>query len=255
MAADGFQVKIEDGVAICSMSGPNMNAMGTDMVPAMRDGFKSVMEDDGVRVIVLRGEGGNFSSGADLSFMGEKMDPIALRDAMHSVGRIISELHDGPRPVISEVDGWAAGGGFSLALASDITYATDRARFIMSFVRISLITDFAGGYFLARRCGLARAKDLCLSGRAIDAQEALQMGVVNRVLPPEEISAEVLKLAKRMATRPAMVLEMIKHNLNVSDRVDLKTFLELEAHAQSICVMTDAHRQDVAKFLNKESGE
>jgi 2-(1,2-epoxy-1,2-dihydrophenyl)acetyl-CoA isomerase len=252
MASDFFRIEVQDGVARCTMCGPNMNAMGADMAPAVQEGFQEIMRDDSVKVIVIRGDGGNFSTGADLSFMGEKMDPLVLRDAMQAMGSVIYELHEGSRPVIAEVDGWAVGGGFSLALASDLTFATDRARFLMSFVRISLVPDFGASYFLAHRCGLAQAKELVLAGNVIDAQEAWRLGLVNRVLAPEEIEAETMKVARRLATRPAVVLQMIKHNVNMAHHVDLRTYLDLEAHAQALFVMSEEHQRDVEKFFKKE---
>ncbi|MBC7247458.1 MAG: enoyl-CoA hydratase/isomerase family protein [Actinobacteria bacterium] len=254
MEGGAFRVEVEEGVARCTMDGPNMNALGAEMVMSMLDGMRHVLDDEEVRVIVIRGEGGNFSTGADLSIMGEKMDPGLLAETMRRMGRLIVELHEGPRPVIAEVDGWAVGGAFGLAMASDITYATERARFFLSFVRISLVPDFGSAYFLARRVGTARAKEIALTGRVVDAEEALRMGMVNRVVDHVEISGEVMKLAKRLAGRPPEILAHIKRFVNTAFVVDLGTQLELEAHIQSLNVTTPEHREDVRKFLEGKKG-
>lgn len=254
MEGGAFRVELEEGLARCTMDGPNMNAMGEEMVISMLGGLRRVMDDEEVRVIVIRGEGGNFSTGADLSIMGEKMDPGLLAGTMRSMGQLILELHEGPRPVIAEVNGWAVGGAFGLAMASDITYATERARFFLSFVRISLVPDFGSAYFLARRVGMARAKEIALTGRVVDAEEALRMGMVNRMVDHEEISGEVIRLAKSLAGRPPDILAHIKRFVNTAFGMDLRTQLELEAHIQSLNVTTPEHREDVRKFLEKTGG-
>jgi 2-(1,2-epoxy-1,2-dihydrophenyl)acetyl-CoA isomerase len=228
-----------------------MNAMGVDTLPPMVDGIKEVMADPEVRVVVLRGDGGNFSTGADLSIMGEKMDPEFLNFHMLRMNEAVHALHEGPKPVIAEVDGWAVGGGFGLALAADITYATERALFMMSFVRISIIPDLGCVYLLTRRVGLHLAKELALTGRVVDAQEALRIGLVNRVMPHQDISGEVMKTAAKMAGRSPEVLAAIKRHINAAPRLDLATLQELEAYAQPFFVLKPEHRADIARFFEK----
>lgn len=254
MGSENFKVEIEEGVARCTMSGPNMNAMGSEMIDPMMMGLSSVLGNEEVRVIVIRGEGGNFSTGADLSIMGEKMDPAFLNRNMRRMGALIHELHEGPRPVIAEVDGWAVGGGFGLAMAADITYATERARFFLSWVRFSIVPDFGSAYFLTRRVGLSLAKELALTGAIIDAEEALRIGLINRVVPHEEISEEVIKLARKMTGRSPDILALTKRMLNTGHQVDLQTLLDLEAYAQSVAVLAPEHRRDVEKFFEKRGG-
>lgn len=251
MESEFFKLEVENGVARCTMNGPTMNAMGVDMLPPLMEGLRTALDSDDVVVIVIRGEGGNFSTGADLSIMGENMDPVQLKDNMRAMGSLIYELHEGPKPVIAEVDGWAVGGGFGLAMSSDITYATERARFYLSFVRLSIVPDFGSSYFLSRRVGLAQAKEIAMTGRTVDAEEALRLGLVNRVIPHEEISGEVMKLAGKMAGRTPNILAFIKRFLNTSHQVDLKTFLDMEAHIQALAVLTPEHRQDVENFMKK----
>ncbi len=250
-----FQVEKIDGVARCTMRGPNMNAMNADSLPPMVEAIREVLEDPSSRVIVLRGDGGNFSTGADLSIMGEKMDPQFLNHHMLRMNEVVHALHEGPKPVIAEVDGWAVGGGFGLALASDITYATERALFMMSFVRISIIPDLGCVYLLTKRVGLHLAKELALTGRAMDAQEALRIGLINRVIPHERISEETMRVAAKMAGRSPEVLAAIKRHLNAAPRLDLATLQELEAYAQPLFVLKPEHHADIKRFFEKqESG-
>ena len=255
MGEDCFKVEIADGVARCTMNGPTMNAIGNELLFPLIDGIKGVLADDDVRVIVIRGEGGNFSVGADLSIMGEKMDPVFLYENMKNVNEIGHGLHEGPKPVITEVDGWAAGGGFSFAICSDLTYATERAQFLMSFVRIAIIPDLGASYYLTRRVGMARAKELALTGKVIGAEEALNIGLINKVVDHESISDEVMKLALTMARRAPDVLAMTKRYLNAAGRLDLQTMLDFEASVQPLLVMMPEHQEAIRKFIEKTGGD
>ncbi|HEY5532848.1 MAG TPA: enoyl-CoA hydratase-related protein, partial [Candidatus Anoxymicrobiaceae bacterium] len=177
-----------------------------------------------------------------------------LYENMSKINEVVYELHEGPKPVITEVDGWAVGGGCSLAICSDITYSTERARFYLSFVRISIIPDLGMSYFLPRRIGLARAKELALAARVVDAEEACRIGMVNKVVDHDAIGEEVMKLATRIATRSPDVLAMTKRNLNWSHRLDLKTMLDGEASTQPFLAMAPEHQRDIKKFLKKSGG-
>jgi enoyl-CoA hydratase/carnithine racemase len=173
---------------------------------------------------------------------------------MRKMGDFIYELHEGPRPFIAEVDGWAVGGGFGLAMAADITYVTERARFFLSWVRLSILPDFGSAYFLTRRVGLSIAKELALTGRVVDAEEALRIGLVNRIVPHEEIADKVMKMASKMAGRSPNILALTKRMLNTGHQVDLQTSLDLEAYAQSMAILAPEHKRDVEEFFKKQSG-
>jgi 2-(1,2-epoxy-1,2-dihydrophenyl)acetyl-CoA isomerase len=252
MASEYFKVEMDEGVARCTMTGPKMNALGEDLLFPMCAMLKDVLADDDARVIVLRGGEGNFCSGGDVGTMGEKMDPVFLNKNMNLINRIGYELHEGAKPVITEVDGWAVGGGMGWAMASDMTYATERARFMMSFVRISIVPDLGSTYFLPHRVGLIKAKELVFTGRPVEADEALRIGIVNRVLPHEEISEETMKVARKIATRSPRVLELMKRHLNIAMRTDLKTILELEESVQPLMVQSAEHQRDIEKFFEKK---
>lgn len=249
MESEFFKVEMDEGVARCTMSGPKMNALGEDLLFPMCAMLKEVLADEDARVIVLRGGEGNFCSGGDVGTMGEEMDPVFLHQNMNMINRIGYELHEGSKPVITEVDGWAVGGGMGWAMASDMTYATERARFMMSFVRISIVPDLGSTYFLPHRVGLIKAKDLVFTGRPVGADEALTMGIVNRVIDHDEISAETMKVARKIATRSPRVLELMKRHINIGLRTDLRTIFELEESVQPLMVLSDEHKRDVEKFF------
>ncbi len=252
MEKDCWRVELADGIARCTMNTPwNLNAMSRELVYPMAHGIKALVRDDSVRVIVIRGEGGSFCSGADLSLLGPNTDPVFLCEAMKLANAAIYDLHEGPKPVIAEVDGYAVGGGLSLALAADITYATERALFVAGWIRIAGVPDLGGSYLLVERVGLARAKEFAYTGRAISAAEALQAGIVSKVVDHDKISDEVMELANKLARQPASALSWTKRALNAGRRLDLQTVMDMEAHVQPIALLSPEHKQAIEKFFNK----
>ncbi|MDI6830856.1 MAG: enoyl-CoA hydratase/isomerase family protein [Actinomycetota bacterium] len=252
MEGEIFKVELEDGVACCSMNSPeDMNALSLKLGYPMVEGLTRVLEDESVRVIVLRGEGGHFCSGADLSLLGENLDPVFLNQSMTLLAEVILRLYEGPKPVITEVDGFAVGGGLGLALASDITYATERALFCMGFVRIAAAPDMGSSFFLAERVGIARAKEMAFTGRMVGAAEALEMGMVNRVVEHERISREVMDLAREIAGRSPETISTTKHMLNRSRLLELRTVLGFECSVQPVMLLSEEHRAAVRGILRR----
>lgn len=249
--SETFEIEMLDGVARCTMRGPRMNALGVELLGPLFEGLEGVIRNEDVRVIVLRGSDGNFTVGADLTTMGEKMDPVMLHDNMARMGCILRDLHDGPRPFITEVDGWAVGGGLGMAIASDITYATEKAQFFLSFPRVAIMPDFGTSYFLTERVGLAKAKELALTAARIDADEALRIGLVNRVMDSGSISEEVMKVAAKLASRSPKVLGETKRSINRAQRIGLEAELDLEASLQPFFVLAPEHKQAVEDFFDK----
>lgn len=233
------------------MRGPRMNALGAELLGPLFEGLEGIINNEEVRVVVLRGSEGNFTVGADLTTMGEKMDPVMLQVNMARMGRILLALHDGPRPFITEVDGWAVGGGLGMALASDMTYATEKAQFFLSFPRVAIMPDFGTSYFLTERVGMAKARELALTAARIDAEEALRIGLINRVFDSESISDKVMKVASRLASRSPEVLAETKRSINRSQRIGLEAELDYEASRQPFFVLAPEHKEAVEKFFEE----
>jgi len=252
MESEVFRIEIADGVARCSMNRPqDMNALSVELGYPMVEGLTQVLDDDAVRVIVLRGEGGHFCSGADLTLLGDNLDPVFLNQSMRAVSDVIYRLYEGPKPVITEVDGFAVGGGLGLALASDITYATERAQFSMGFIKIAATPDMGSSYFLAERVGLVRAKEMAFTGDIVGAEEALRIGLVNKVVDHTQISEEVMKLASYIATKSPKTLAETKRMLNTSHLLDLRSVLDLETHVQPIMLLSEEHRAAIRKIFER----
>ena len=245
-----FEVQRIGAVARCSMNCPEkMNALSQATGAPMVEEISKLMGDDTVSVIVLRAEGDNFCTGSDLDLLGDNLDPAYLCALMKRINAFLLDLHQGPKIIISEVDGYALGGGLGLALASDITIATDQAKFCCGFIRIGAVPDMGVTYFLTERLGMAKAKEVALTGDIIDAGQALEMGLINRVVPREEISEAVMKLATRIAKAPPEALALTKRNLNRSRHIDLQTALDLEAHMQPLMLLSEDHKAAIKKLF------
>ena len=250
MTEKGFEVQRIGAVARCSMNCPEkMNALNQATGAPMVEEISKLMGDDTVAVIVLRAEGDNFCTGADLSLLGDNLDPALLRNLMNRMNALLFQLHQGAKIVITEVDGFAVGGGLGLALASDITIATDQAKFCCGFIRIGAVPDMGVTYFLTERLGMAKAKEVALTGDIIDAGQALEMGLINRVVPREAISEAVMKLATRIAKAPPEALALTKRNLNRSRHIDLQTALDIEAHMQPLMLLSEDHKAAIKKLF------
>jgi len=137
-----------------------MNALNPEIGIPLMENVQHLIDDDDVGVIIIKGAGGNFCAGSDLELLGEKLDPPFLRHVMLTMNDVLFKLHHGPKPVITEVDGYALGGGLGLAMASDLTFATERAKFCTGFIKIGAALDMGISYFLLERIGMVKAKSL-----------------------------------------------------------------------------------------------
>ena len=252
MSSNGFIVERIGPVARCSMNHPEtMNALNLETGGPMVEEINGLVEDESVSVIVLRSTGDNFCTGSDIAMLGDSLDPGFLSGLMNRANAMLHRLHQGPKIVISEVDGFALGGGLGLALASDLTLATPEAKFCCGFIRIGAIPDLGATYFLVERVGAILAKEIALTGDIIEAERALSMGLINRVVSREKISEEVMALATRIGKAPAQALAWTKRNLNRAPHIDLQTELDLEAHVQPLMLLSDEHKKAIKKLLSR----
>lgn len=235
----------KEGVGRFILNRPEaMNALNNKMREELISAIEETEKDIEIRVLVITGKGRAFCAGGDVKGMGTQERPI-------NPSQIILRLANLEKPVISAVNGVAAGGGCNLALAGDIILASDQARFIQSFVRIGLVPDWGGMYFLPRLVGMAKAKELMFTGETIDAKEAERIGLVSKVIPMEEFEGAVNGLAKKLAAGPPKSLSLIKKILNWGQQSDLKTVMELEYLAQGICRETEDHKEGLKAFKEK----
>jgi 2-(1,2-epoxy-1,2-dihydrophenyl)acetyl-CoA isomerase len=246
-----LQVERADGVVTVTLNRPERkNAMSPTMFGELRTIFREIAADpERDRVVVVTGAGGAFCSGADLSETGT----VTLHHLqwMRQIGEACAALHNLPQPVIAKVVGVAAGAGLNLALGCDLVVASDDARFSEIFARRGLSIDFGGSWVLPRLIGLHKAKELAFFADIITAAEAAEFGIVNRVVPADEIDVFVDGWARRLAAGPPLALSMTKKLLNQSFAVSFEQALEAEGQAQSVNSATNDTAEALAAFLDK----
>jgi 2-(1,2-epoxy-1,2-dihydrophenyl)acetyl-CoA isomerase len=242
----------ETGVVTLTLNRPELrNAISEPMWEELRRIFHEVAQRDADRVLVVTGAGSAFCSGADLGG-----DPLPTRHglaAMHAVNAAALALHDLPKPAIAKVNGVAAGAGMNLALGCDLVVAARSARFSQVFARRGLSVDFGGSWLLPRLVGLHRAKELALLGDVLSADEALALGVLNRVVPDEELDAFVAGWAERLAQGPPIALRLTKRMLTAGLSLGLHEALQWEAAAQTVNFASRDTREGIAAFVQKRA--
>jgi 2-(1,2-epoxy-1,2-dihydrophenyl)acetyl-CoA isomerase len=242
-----------DGVATLTLNRPEVrNALNMTMRRDLEVALAQLDEDRDVRVVVVRGAGEHFCAGGDVKLMRDH--PVTAAEGqsrVEAINRAILALARLRVPTIAMVDGAAAGAGCNLALACDLVVASDRARFGELFARIGLIPDAGGTFFLPRRVGLARAKELVFTADIIDAREAERIGLVNRVVPAAALEAETYALARRIADGPPRVLAAAKALLDRAAGLDLQSALHWEALTQGEMIAAADHREGLRAFFEK----
>jgi len=209
----------------------------------------------GCRVVVLTGAGGDFCAGADLGGGGgggTERGSTHL-DAMRVLGDVVLAVHDCPVPVIAKVDGVCVGAGLGLALAADVTWCSDRARFSAIFAKRGLSLDFGTSWLLRQRIGVHRAKELAFTAAMVDGQRAFDLGLVNAVVPADQLDAAVAEVADTIAAGPPIALSMINRQLDNAGGSSLAQALEAEALAQNVNVHTEDMREAFTAFAERRS--
>ena len=250
MATNHLTVARKDNIGLITLNRPGvMNAMSREMIFGLRDAVQEIGSDEKIRVLILKGAGDHFCSGADLNLFTADTQSYEWITAMKEVGHIIKSLRSIPQPIISAAKGVAVGGGVNLALAADFVIAAEDARFCEIFINIGAIMDYGGNYFLPRLVGLAKARELAMLGNEIDGKTAADIGLIYRSVPPEELEKEVDHLAGVLAQKPPLALRLIKEGLEKSFDRSLEEVLDWEAAHQSIALQTPEHKQIVKLFL------
>ncbi len=241
-----------DGVATVSFNRPEArNALDVTMREELATALDELEADGAIRVAILTGAGGHFSAGGDVKSMTRRHTAAEGRARVEMLNRFVLRLFNFPKPTIAMVDGFAVGAGCNIALGCDLVIASDRARFGEVFAKIALVPDGGGTWLLPRLVGLARAKELVFTADIIDAARALELGLVNRVVPAAALKATTRELAARIAGGPPHTLALAKSLLNRSATMDLAGSLELEAHAQAQAITSEDHAEGVRAFLEK----
>jgi 2-(1,2-epoxy-1,2-dihydrophenyl)acetyl-CoA isomerase len=228
------------------------NAIPFDGWPAMGEALGE-FEASTARVLIVTGAGGEFCAGADLD--PDRVPALATQVARHrrmkEVGAVATRLHRLPKPTIAAVDGVAVGAGMNLALGCDLVIATTRARFSEIFVRRGLAVDFGGSWLLPRIVGLGRAKELALTGRMVDADEALRLGLVLEVVEPEALAGRALELANSLLEGAPLAQTLTKQTLDAAFESSFAESVGWEGQSQSILLGTEDAAEGVSSFMEK----
>jgi 2-(1,2-epoxy-1,2-dihydrophenyl)acetyl-CoA isomerase len=245
-----------DGIATLTLNRPErLNALGDTLRTDLYDAIVRASSEADVRAIIVTGAGRGFCSGGDVKAMNEGRSENRPRPMLEKVAplrdKVVLAMRDAPQPIIAAVNGPAAGAGMNIALACDMRIASTTAKFGETFVRRGLHVDWGGTYFLPRLIGMAKACELIFTGDVIGAEEALNLGIVSKVVPPEELMPAARKLATAVAAGPPIAIRLAKRALYHNQEVDLRAALEYETYAQNICYETEDAREGIRAFVEK----
>ena len=246
-----------DSIVTLTLNRPEtLNAMNEAMMGELERILIELEADTAVRAVVLTGAGRAFSSGGDQKRGAEEVPPSFFEGdrggaLIERLNRCILRMQRLRKPIVGSINGVAAGAGMNIALATDLRIASDAARFGEVFTRVGLVPDGGGTYFLPRLVGTAKAMEMILLADIIDAQEALRIGLVNRVVPAEQLEQETLKLAERLAQGPTVAYGLAKTGLYQGLGMSLDDVLNMEARNQAIAARTPDRAEGVAAFREK----
>ena len=258
--ADVVLYSSNDGVATITLNRPKvLNALDTALAEAMSNILQQVERDPAVRVAILRGAGDGFMAGGDLKFFGGMIEKepedrrAEFRSLIHRFHESILTIRRMPKPVVAAVHGAAAGAGLSIALACDLTVASDDAYFTLAYCNIGTSPDGGSTFALPRILGVKKAMEIAMLGDRFDAATALDYGIVNRVVPAADFEREIGALAKRLANGPTVALGHTKRLINNSLEATVETQLERETESFATCTATADFPEGITAFLEKRA--
>lgn len=259
MANDHLLTELKDRVLYLSLNRPDkLNAMSNEMMTGLLDALTQAASDSKIGAVVLTGAGRGFCAGGDITAMRARNESSAPAPTIEErvAGLRRGEeasllLHEMPKVTIAAVNGPAAGAGLSLAMACDIRLASDVARFGTAFAKVGFSGDYGGTWSLTRLVGSAKAREMYFTGDIINADEALKLGIANRVFPAASFRDEVHAFASKIANGPTIAYSYMKANLNAAINHELRELLDREAWGQTMTGYTEDHREAVKAFLEK----
>ena len=253
-------VENREGVALVTLNRPEkLNALGPRIVHELLHVVETSERDDNVKVLMFTGNGRAFCAGADLTgdqSEADELDEAAgyrrmKRGAIGRWGVLFSALADYPKPTIAAVNGIAAGGGLSLSLICDLRIVSAEARFIAVFVRRAMVPDTGTSFSLPQLIGPSRAMEMMFTGDEVSAEQADRWGLVNRVVPHEQLLPEAMALATRIARGPSVAIELAKRLVTEQTRAGFGRQMESEAWAQNVIGSTEDREEGQLAFIEK----
>ena len=252
METENVLLEINNNIATIVLNRPEtFNAITPALNQQLHEILLSVQNDPQVRAVILTGVGKAFCAGGDVGSLRSLKDSKEARSFIEQSGKTAALLYNMTKPVIAMVNGVAAGAGFNMALLCDLVFCAKSARFAQSFSKIGLIPDWGGNYLLSRAVGLHKAKELIFTGDLLDAEQALQLGLVNQVVNDAELTEVTYQFAGRLVKGAPQAQRLAKQILNNSDGLTLEKILELETDAQTLCLQTEDFQEGIGAFFEK----
>lgn len=255
MSYESILLETGDRIATITLNRPEVrNAANDALYRELAHAFAHVGADPSVHCVILTGSGKGFCAGADLRVKRDHLSAAQIRERHRWILReVLQPITRMEKPVIAAVNGPAIGGGCNLALACDVVVASEQALFAQSFASLGLVPDLGGLYFLTRLVGLNVAKELCFTARNVGAAEALELGLVNKVVPPAELVPRVREMALQIAAGSPASHAASKMLLNASTNSTLDQMIELEGYAQTFALTGADFREGVSAFREKRA--
>jgi 2-(1,2-epoxy-1,2-dihydrophenyl)acetyl-CoA isomerase len=248
-----------DGVAVVTLNRPErLNALTGALMTTLVAIFTELAADPDVGCVVVTGAGRGFCAGGDVQMQAQAagksdLSPELRADQLRFFMESARLLHEMPKPSIAMVNGVAAGAGMSLALACDLRVVAASARMTTAFAKVGLSGDFGGSYFLTRLLGPALARELYFTSEVLDAQRITALGLASRVVPDEQLEAETMAIANRMASGPRLSWRYIKRNMKIAEEGALSDVLDSEAYGMMRCRQTEDHAEAARAFVEKRA--
>lgn len=228
-----------------------LNALNLQVLKELDTMLDTIEAQKDIHVLVITGAGRAFVSGADIGEMVNYSAAEAKTFSRHG-SSLMLRLTRFPRPVIAAVNGYALGGGCELAMSCDIRLGSDRAKFGMPEVGLGIIPGFGGTQRLSRIVGMSTSTELVLTGRTIDAQEALHIGLINHLYPADELMDRAMELAQLIASKPQVAVRQAKQSIRIGAQIDMSSAIAFESEAFGLCFSTEDQKDSMQAFLNKE---
>jgi len=246
----------ETGIAVLKFNRPKaLNAINPDVLSEVGNALDQVAGDESIKVLILTGEGDRaFVAGADIAHM-SRLSPLEMRHFSRVGQELLFRLENLSIPVIASVNGFALGGGLEIAMACDFIYASEKARFGQPEINLGLIPGFGGTQRLPRFIGKAMAKELCMTGNMIDAREAREIGLINKVFPPDKLWEETMNTARLLTEKGRVSLKAIKDCVGRGVDVDLRDGCYMESDAFGLCIVSPDAQEGMTAFLEKKKPE
>jgi enoyl-CoA hydratase/carnithine racemase len=250
-----FEIRDDGAIRWLTITNPERrNAIPFGGWSELAEAFRAFETSDS-RVLVVKGSGDDFCTGAELGTSMSSGSTVDAYDSLTEVGEAAAALHGLTKPTVAAVDGYAVGAGLNLAIGCDVVVATRRARFAEIFVQRGLALDFGGTWLLPRLVGLARAKELALTGRMFDAADALEYGLISRVVEQDELTAVAGEIAAELAAGAPMAQRFIKAGLDAAHGISFGDAVAFERSAQTVLFSTEDFAEGIAAFIERRAPE